>query len=233
MNFVAYIRVSSIEQNEARQREIIYKQPYSIQREFIDKASGRNTDRTQFQQMLQYVRQGDTIVVESYSRISRSTRDLFQLIETLQIKQVNLISIKENLDIRTPHGKMMITIIAALAEFEIDILRERQLEGIALAKLAGKYKGRKPIPRTDHINQFLDRYLLKTSLNKYPIKQLQFDTGLKTNTLAKFLRLRKQELQKIYVSHNHIHYISQEKEQQKEQETNDIKHIHNINNTKN
>jgi DNA invertase Pin-like site-specific DNA recombinase len=112
---------------------------------FIEKASGKNTDRPQLREMLNYVREGDTVVVESYSRLARSTKDLLNIVDQLSEKNVNFISQKESFDTDTPQGKFILTVFAGLAELERETTLERQREGIAEAKKAGKYKGRKPI----------------------------------------------------------------------------------------
>lgn len=143
---IGYVRVSTAEQNSARQEVLM--QQLGAQRMYIDRASGKNTDRPQLQKMLSFVRQGDTVVVESISRFARNTRDLLELIEQLNAKEVGFISKKEAIDTGTPTGKFMLTVFAAVAELEREYILQRQKEGIALAKQAGKYKGRKPIDRT-------------------------------------------------------------------------------------
>lgn len=116
---------------------------------FIDKASGKNTERPQLQAMLGYVREGDVLVVESYSRLSRSTADLLRIVETLKSKGVNFISLKERTDTTTPQGELVMTIFAGIAQFEREQLLQRQREGIAIAKEQGKYKGRQRIAIDD------------------------------------------------------------------------------------
>lgn len=140
---VGYVRCSTIEQNEARQLKMMEEQ--KAEKLFIDKASGKNTDRKEFQKMMAFVRAGDTVIVESISRIARNTRDLLSIISELTEKQVEFISLKENIDTTTPQGRFMLTVFGALAELERENILERQREGIAIAKEAGKYKGRKPL----------------------------------------------------------------------------------------
>ncbi len=140
---VGYVRVSTEEQNTIRQ-EVLMRE-LDVDRVFIDKASGKNTARVGLQNMLQFVRSGDTVIVESYSRLARSTRDLLDIVETLKSKGVNFISKKEDIDTGTPAGRLMLTIFAGLYQFERECTLERQAEGIREAKKAGKYKGRKPI----------------------------------------------------------------------------------------
>ena len=144
---IGYIRVSTVEQNTIRQ-EVLLKE-LGIDELFIDKASGKNTDRTELKRMLTYVRQGDTVIVESISRFARNTRDLLDLIAQLTNKQVEFISKKEAIDTTTPTGRFMLTIFGAVAELEREYILQRQQEGIAIAKKQGKYKGRKPIVHPD------------------------------------------------------------------------------------
>lgn len=144
---MAYVRVSTIEQNEARQLEGLKK--YNIDKWFTEKVSGKNTKRPELQKMLEYAREGDTIYIWDFSRLSRSVKDLLEIIEELQDKEVHLVSVKENLDTSTSTGKLMLTMIGAINEFERANLLERQAEGIAIAKEKGVYKGRKKIEIDD------------------------------------------------------------------------------------
>jgi len=139
---VGYIRVSTLEQNEARQEVIM--EHLGVEKVFMDKCSGKNMDRPELKKMLDFVREGDTLVVESISRLSRSVQDFLFITEQLREKKVNFISQKENFDFSTPTGQMMMQIFAVLAEFERKQMKERQLEGIKIAREQGKYKGRKP-----------------------------------------------------------------------------------------
>lgn len=136
---VAYVRVSTAEQNEARQTEALQEQ--GIEKWYIEKVSGKDTNRPKLQEMLDFVREGDTVYIHDFSRLARSTKDLLSIMEELNAKKVVLKSNKENFDTSTPTGKLMLTMIAAINEFERQNLLERQREGIAIAKKAGKYKG--------------------------------------------------------------------------------------------
>lgn len=140
---VGYVRVSTEEQNTIRQE--ILMQELGVEKVYMDKASGKNTQRKELQTMLDFVREGDVVVVESYSRLARSTRDLLDIVETLKQKRVEFISKKESIDTSTPAGRLMLTIFAGLYQFERECTLERQAEGIREAKKAGKYKGRKPL----------------------------------------------------------------------------------------
>lgn len=140
---VGYVRCSTIEQNEARQLKMMEEQ--KVEKIFIDKASGKNTERESFKAMMVFIREGDIVIVESISRIARNTRDLLAIVATLTEKGVEFVSLKESIDTTTPHGRFMLTVFGALAELERESILERQREGIEIAKAEGKYKGRKPV----------------------------------------------------------------------------------------
>lgn len=138
---VGYIRVSTVEQHEDRQVKDLTENA-NVSKVFIDKLSGKDTNRPQLNAMIDYVREGDTVVVSEYSRLARSTRDLIDIIEILQNKGVTVISMKEKLDTSTPQGEFMLTVFAGIATLERKLMLQRQREGIAIAKANGKYKGR-------------------------------------------------------------------------------------------
>ena len=164
---VAYVRVSSADQNEARQVEALKQ--YNIEKWFTEKVSGKNMDREQLNLLLEFVREGDTIYVMDFSRLARITKDLLNIIEILKGKNVHLVSMKENLDTDTPTGKLMLTMIAAINEFERENILERQREGIEIAKANGKYKGRKKVAIRDfgqHYDRYMRREISKAALAK-------------------------------------------------------------------
>ena len=140
---IGYIRVSTQEQNTIRQ-EVLMKS-LGVDEIYIDRMSGKNANRPELQKMMEYVRKGDTVIVESISRFARNTRDLLELVEKLTAKGVEFVSRKEAIDTTTPTGKFMLTVFGAVAELEREYILQRQREGIAIAKEQGKYKGRKPI----------------------------------------------------------------------------------------
>ena len=148
---IGYIRVSTQEQNTIRQ-EVLMKN-LGVDGIYIDRVSGKNTDRSELKKMLEFVRQGDTVIVESISRFARNTKDLLDLVDRLTAKGVEFISQKEAIDTSTPAGKFMLTVFAAVAQLERDYLLQRQAEGVAQAKAQGKYKGRKPkaLPNADKV----------------------------------------------------------------------------------
>lgn len=166
---IAYVRVSTVEQNEARQIEALEK--YNIEKWFKEKVSGKNTERKELKNMLEFAREGDTIYVLDFSRLARSVKDLLDITEKLKEKNINLISLKENLDTSTPTGKLLLTMIGAIDEFERANLLERQREGIAIAKKKGLYKGRQPskIDKDlfeDAYNQYMTRKINKNQFTK-------------------------------------------------------------------
>ena len=144
---VGYVRCSTVEQNEARQLKMMQEQ--NAEKLFVDKASGKSTDRTAFKEMMTFVRADDIVIVESISRIARNTKDLLSIVDELQNKQVHFVSLKEQIDTSSPQGKFVLTIFGALAELERECILERQAEGIEIAKEQGKYKGRQP-KKIDH-----------------------------------------------------------------------------------
>ena len=140
---IGYIRVSTQEQNTMRQEALM--EALGVDEVYIDRMSGKNTNRPELQKMMEYVRKGDTVIVESISRFARNTRDLLELVEKLSAKGVEFVSKKEAIDTTTPTGKFMLTVFGAVAELEREYILQRQREGIAIAKANGVYKGRKPI----------------------------------------------------------------------------------------
>lgn len=142
---VGYARVSTREQNLDSQLEQLEKAGAS--RIFQEKLSGVDKDRPELKQLLDYVRSGDTVAIAKIDRIARSTKHLLEITEQLQVKGVELKILNINLDTSTPTGKLMLTMIGAIAEFERELMLERQRDGIEKAKQAGKYKGRKATAR--------------------------------------------------------------------------------------
>ncbi len=141
---VGYVRVSTEEQKTPRQEGIMRE--LGVEKVFLEKVSGKTQrGREQLEKMLQYVREGDIVVVESISRIARNTKDLLDIVERLNEKHVDFTSRKEQIDTNTPSGKFMLTIFGAIAQLEREYILDRQREGIEIARQNGKYQGRKPI----------------------------------------------------------------------------------------
>ena len=128
-------------------RQEVLMESLGVDEVYIDRTSGKNTNRPELMKMMDYVRRGDVVIVESISRFARNTKDLLELIEKLTAKGVEFISKKEAIDTTTPTGKFMLTIFGAVAELEREYILQRQKEGIAIAKEQGKYTGRKPTER--------------------------------------------------------------------------------------
>ena len=178
---VGYVRVSSVDQNEARQ--LVTMENYKVEKVYSEKISAKDTNRPKLQELLDFVREGDTVVIHDFSRLARSTKDLLEIVELLNDKKVNLISSKENIDSSTPTGKLMLTMIRAINEFERANLLERQREGIAQAKKEGKYKGRKEVDIKDfdlHYQRYMNREVNKSQLAK--------ELGISRPTLDKLIK---------------------------------------------
>ena len=191
MSKIGYIRVSTEHQETARQHEIMDN--YQVDRIFSEKLSGANADRPQLKAMLDYAREGDTLYVESISRLGRSTKDLLNIIDTLADKGVTLVSHKENIDTDTPTGKFMLTVFAALSQLEREQLKQRQREGIEIAKAQGKYTGRKPIPIDwTKFGQLYGEWKAKNITGRDFMRRM----GLTANTFYRRIR--------VYDSNHHI-----------------------------
>ena len=187
---LAYVRVSTVEQNEERQLEGLRK--YNIEKWFVEKISGKSINRPELQNLLEFAREGDTVYVHDFSRLARSTKDLLSIVDQLTVKKVHLVSNKESLDTSTPTGKLMLTMIAAINEFERANLLERQREGIAVQKELDKtrkpedrkYKGRKAID--------IDNITFQAAYGRYSRReitksQLAKELGVSRPTLDKII----------------------------------------------
>jgi DNA invertase Pin-like site-specific DNA recombinase len=174
---IGYARVSTVEQNEVRQVEAFREN--GVDKWFLDKLSGKDTKRPELQKMIEYVREGDILVVTEFSRLARSTVDLLEIVKQLQDKGVQLVSLKENLDTNTPQGRFMLTMFAALAELERETILQRQREGIEAAKRAGKYNGRQPIKIDETV---LRRECQKWRAGDQTAKATMRKLGIKPNT---------------------------------------------------
>ncbi len=179
---VAYIRVSTEEQNYESQMEAMKDLEFA--KVFTEKRSAKDTNRPELQNMLDYVREGDTAYVKDFSRLARSTKDLLNIIDVLENKKVKLISIKEKLDTSTPAGKLMVTMLGAIYEFERANLLERQKDGIAVAKKEGRYKGRKKIQKPDNWQEVYSDWSCRKITAKKACELLK----LKTNTFYNFVK---------------------------------------------
>lgn len=178
---IAYVRVSTVEQNEERQVQALTQR--NIDKWFTEKVSGKDTKRPQLQAMLEFAREGDTIYIHDLSRLGRNTEDLLHITAQLEAKGINLVSNKESIDTSSATGKLIFTFIAAIAEFERSNLKERQREGIAIAKQKGKYKGRKCIARPANWDEV---FKLWKNRDITAAKAMQL-TNLKRNTFYNFV----------------------------------------------
>ena len=188
---IGYIRISTTDQNTARQ-ELLMEQ-LGVDEVYIDRMSGKNTNRPELQKMMEYVRQGDTVIVESISRFARNTRDLLELVEKLSAKGVEFVSKKEAIDTTTPAGKFMLTVFGAVAELEREYILQRQREGIAIAKANGVYRGRKPIQPPE-----FEKVMAKWQRREITAAEAMRQMGMSKSTFYRKVRdLKKTEKQEI------------------------------------
>ena len=178
---IGYIRVSSFEQNPERQLESI-----SLDKKFIDKASGKNTVRPQLEAMLDYARDGDTIIVHSMDRLARNLDDLRRLVTQLTDQQIRIEFLKEGLTFTgedSPMSKLLLSVMGAFAEFERSLIKERQMESISLAKKRVAYRGRKAVLSSHQIEEIKER--VDNGDKKSYIAQ---DFNISRETLYQYLR---------------------------------------------
>ena len=179
---IAYIRVSTIDKNEERQIKALEKE--DIKKYFIEKVSAKDTKRPKLIEMLEFARENDVVFIKDFSRLARSTQDLLNIVKELNNKGVKLKSLKENLDTDTSTGKLMLTMIGAINEFERANMLERQREGIAIAKAKGAYKGRKEVEKPANWNEVYPRWKNRELTAGKAMELL----GLKRNTFYRFVR---------------------------------------------
>ena len=173
---IGYARVSTLDQNLERQLDMLRQ--YGVNRIFQEKMSGTKRDRPELNKLLAHVTEGDTIVIESLSRLGRSTKDLIELVELLKEKKVQLVSLKEAIDTSTPTGTLLFTLMSAMAQFERDVIAERTQEGLKAARARGRKGGR---PRCDirKLQQALKLY----DAGQHTAKEIQELTGITKATL--------------------------------------------------
>lgn len=178
---IGYVRVSSVGQNVERQLEQV-----AVDRVFTDKASGKDTQRPELERLIAFVREGDTVVVHSMDRLARNLDDLRRLVHAFTERGVSIEFVKENLTFTaeaSPMANLMLSVMGAFAEFERALIRERQLEGIALAKQRGKYRGRKRALSPDKIAEIRQRVASGEQKAK-----LARDFGISRETLYQYLK---------------------------------------------
>ena len=184
MGIYFYIRVSTQEQNEARQLDAALELRVPQENIYIDKQSGKNAKRPQLKALMQIVKPGDTVIVEAISRFARNTKDLLDLVERLAARGVEFISQKERIDTSTPTGKFMLTVFGAVAELERGYILQRQAEGIAAARKRGVHMGR-PLKRSPE--NFAELVKLWEQ-GKIDFTEILKQTGLKKATFYNRLR---------------------------------------------
>ena len=174
---IGYVRCSTSEQNTERQEVLMER--LGVEKIYIDRCSGKDMHRPKLKEMMDFMREGDTVIVESWSRLARSTRDLLQIADTMTQKGVEFISQKEQIDTSTPAGRLMLTVFAAISEFERECILQRQAEGIALKKARGEYKGRVPISID---NKAFEAQYKEWKSGKITARAAMANLGLKANT---------------------------------------------------
>lgn len=178
---IGYARVSTLDQNLDRQTDML--RAYGVDKLYTEKMSGTRRDRPELTRLLERLEEGDTVIVESLSRLGRSTRDLIELVELFQKKGVQLVSLKESIDTSSSTGKLLFTIMSALAQFERDVIADRTREGLQAARARGHFGGR---PKTDakKLQQALKLY----RSGQYTAREIKELTGITKSTLYRYLR---------------------------------------------
>ncbi len=180
---IAYARVSTTDQKLDRQLDNLKAAGY--EKIYTEKMTGTKASRPALDEMMRSLRSGDVLIVDSFSRLSRSTKDLLELIDTLQQQDVQLISLKENLDTTTATGKMMLTMLSALSQFERDLIAERTSEGLKAAKARGHVGGR---PK---VNEEKVKHAMKLIDKDVSISDAAKATGVSTSTISRRIAARK------------------------------------------
>ena len=178
---IGYVRVSAFDQNVNRQLEGV-----ALDKVFTDKASGKDVNRRQLETMLSFIREGDTVVVHSMDRLARNLDDLRKLVQSLTMRGIRIEFVKESLCFTgedSPMANLMLSVMGAFAEFERALIRERQREGIALAKQRGAYRGRKKALSDEKISELVQR--VACGEQKAGIAR---DMGISRETLYQYLR---------------------------------------------
>ena len=181
-NFVfGYARVSTEQQNLDRHLDMLQK--YGVDFIYNEKMTGTKRNQPELEKLLERLTEGDTVVVESLSRLGRSTKDLIWLMETFNAKGVNLVSLKESIDTTTSTGKLLFTLMSAIAQFERDVIVDRTREGLNSARARGRKGGR---PRTD--SEKLRKAIKLYNTQQYSLAEIEDMTGVKRSTLYRGIR---------------------------------------------
>ena len=187
---VGYIRVSTLEQNTVRQEEQL--EGLKLDATYTDHGSGKDTARPQLQALMKHLRKGDTLVVSSMDRLARNLDDLRRLVDELTSRGVAVSFIKESMTFTSeenPMARLMLSVMGAVAEFERSLIRERQLEGIAIAKTSGKYKGRKPTLTPTKVAELIAKDKENGHKNRASLAR---ELGISRETLYQYLRANEQ-----------------------------------------
>lgn len=181
---IGYARVSTNDQNLDRQFDQLTK--YGCERIFMEKVSGSKRERPELERMIDMLRKGDTVVMTELTRLSRSVKDLFDIVETIHSKHADIKSLKEPwLDTTTPQGKLLFTIFAGISQFDRDIIRQRTMEGLSSARARGR-KGGRPKAALQKMELALKMYDSKD----YSISEIEHATGISKSTLYRYLKKR-------------------------------------------
>lgn len=164
---------------------------FNIDKWFVEKASGKDAKRP-VQEMLEYIREDDIVYVEEFSRLGRSTADLLATVQKIEDSGAKFVSLKENFDTKTPAGKLQMTMMAAIAEFERAMILERQREGIAIAKREGKYKGRKAVS-VPNIEEYYQRYMTRQGTKT----SIAAELGISRTTLDKLFKEYRKSIEMV------------------------------------
>ena len=178
----AYARVSTVDQNLDRQLDALKQ--YGVDKIYNEKITGTKRDRPELEKMLDRMTEGDTVVIESLSRLGRSTKDLIELVELFSSKKVNLVSLKESIDTNTSTGKLLFTLMSAIAQFERDCIADRTMEGLKAARARGRVGGR-PRANTEQVKKAVKLY----NTGQHSIKEIEELTGVKKDTLYRNLKV--------------------------------------------
>ena len=185
---IGYVRVSTVEQHEDRQMVAIKN--WGAEKIFKDKLSGKNMEREGLKNMLDFIREGDTLCVLELSRLGRSLPDLIKITDELQKKKVSLVILKENIDTSTPTGRMIFYMLAVIAQFERETILERQREGIELAKLKHIYKGRQPRKLPENFDYYYSQWLARRMSRSQIARELKISRPV----LLKLMRQYEEQL---------------------------------------
>ena len=184
---IGYARVSTADQNLDRQLDSLRER--GCDTIYQEKVTGTKAERPELTKMLAMLREGDTVVIESFSRLSRSTKDLLEMVDKLSGMGVHLVSLKEQLDTTSPTGKLMLTMLSALSQFERDIIAERTREGLKAARVRGRKGGRKPVGSDEAKRRAIALYESNAATNG-EIARL---AGVSTSTLSRWIAEHKQK----------------------------------------